>query len=111
MQPPTDQLTSAPDVTDSRETPPVVCISALLEGWTKTKPTKCGYYWVKGKAPRHHNPQILRFRIIAKMGGGQCIQPEGGALSTEGWEWFCGPIPKPANAPLEPSARTSKNHE
>ena len=28
MQPPTDQLTSARDVTDSRETPPVVCISA-----------------------------------------------------------------------------------
>lgn len=31
MQLPTDKLTSAPDVTDSRETPPVVCISVLLE--------------------------------------------------------------------------------
>lgn len=30
MQPPTDQLTSAGGATDSRETPPVVCISALL---------------------------------------------------------------------------------
>ena len=31
MQPPTEQLTSAPDVTDSRAASPVVCISALLE--------------------------------------------------------------------------------
>ncbi|NCZ74120.1 MAG: hypothetical protein EBX65_01255 [Betaproteobacteria bacterium] len=28
----TDRLTSAMDFTDSRETPPVVCISALLAG-------------------------------------------------------------------------------
>ena len=89
---------------ESRKAPIVVGSGDWLDGWawTKTKPTKCGYYWVKGKAPRHHNPQILRFRIIAKMGGGQCVQPESGPLSTEGWEWFCGPIPKPSNAPHEP---------
>ena len=35
MQPPTDQLTSAMDVTDSRAAWPVVCISAWLERATK----------------------------------------------------------------------------
>lgn len=63
--------------------------------WTSQKPMECGYYWVKGKRP-HTNPRMMRF-VIGKLlhGNMSRIQPEDGPLSTEGWEWFAGPIPKP----------------
>lgn len=69
--------------------------------WTQAKPSKCGYYWVKGgPLPKHSNPRILRFRISQITGGSSRIEPEDGPLSSEGWKWFAGPIPSPSNVEL-----------
>lgn len=62
--------------------------------WTTQKPSECGWYWVKGKVP-HNNPDIMRFVIMPIINNSSRIQPQEGPLSTEGWEWFAGPIPKP----------------
>jgi len=50
MQPPTDQLTSAPDVTDSQAASPVVCISVLLE--RRAKAVKRATAWAKAHPER-----------------------------------------------------------
>src|SRR5689334_13257546 len=46
MRPPINNAPSAPDVTDSPATLPVVRISDGLGGWTKTPPTIPGHYWI-----------------------------------------------------------------
>lgn len=57
--------------------------------WTQNKPTKEGYYWVKrtlrGKAEIHYFENFEHFGL----------QPTRGRYSTQGWEYFSGPIEKP----------------
>ena len=73
--------------------PQVGCDAGLGEWvWTREKPTKCGYYWVKS---RLHYKRITRFIISPVIGDSSHIEPQDGPLSTQGWEWFCGPIPSP----------------
>jgi hypothetical protein len=62
--------------------------------WTKKKPTRIGWYWVrKGTA----NPEIRRFvRWDSDKGN---VEPYDGPYSTFGWDWFAGPLQAPEFLP------------
>lgn len=58
--------------------------------WTREKPTKPGWYWCYSAGTEK---QILDFGF--HYGHDQGLQPRSGQFSTQGWEWFSGPIPEP----------------
>lgn len=63
---------------------------------TQERPKVCGFYWVRSNRNPWRQWHIRRFvRMKSPSPDCQLIQPEDGPFSTEGWDWFAGPLNPP----------------
>ena len=62
--------------------------------WTSEKPPLPEWYWIK-TSTRDATVHEFLYDPEAESCGGHAFQPATGALSTEGWELFAGPIEEP----------------
>lgn len=69
--------------------------STKVEQWMRTKPMMPGFYWVRCDEGRKTRPEVKEFAVDELPHGNGGIEPVYGPYSTEGWDWFSGPIPPP----------------
>ena len=78
-----------------------VKVSPLELFWTREKPTRPGFYWVRCDAGSKQIPEVKQFAAEGEYAlTPGAIEPVYGPFSSDGWDWFAGPL-YPPNAPSD----------
>jgi hypothetical protein len=75
---------------------PVRSLACSEVFWTREKPTRPGFYWVRNDTGAKTIPEVKQFAVEGEYAiTPGAIEPVYGPFSTDGWDWFAGPLYPP----------------